>query len=865
MKDPICGMDVNPEQPKARFEHEGVAYGFCCQGCADKFQADPAAYLTAIDPICGMTVKRATAKASFRHEKKPYFFCCQGCATKFQADPANCLTAVDPVCGMSVSRSAPGALVRHEKKPYFFCCQGCAEKFQANPAQYLPATSAEAPAPPPPAPKAAPSAASAWICPMCPEVHESKPGACPSCGMALEPAEIGAAEPDNPELDDMRRRLRVSLLFTLPVFALSMAEMLPGDPVGHALGSLRVASLPARPLVLALLASPVVLWGGWPFFQRAWVSLRTLRLNMFTLIGVGTGVAYGYSLVAALAPGLFPAELRGHHGEVGVYFEASAVIVTLVLLGQVLELRARAATSSAVRALLSLAPALAHRLDASGNEADAPLDSIHVGDRLRVRPGEKVPTDGVLLEGESRVDESMLTGEAAPVAKSAGDRVTGATLNTTGSFVLRAERVGADTLLARIVRQVMEAQRTRAPIQRLADRVSASFVPAVVVAALVAFGIWISVGPAPRLAYALVAAISVLIIACPCALGLATPMSIMVGTGRGARSGILFKNAEALERLAAVDTVLVDKTGTLTEGRPRVTAVSALGGRSETELLALAASLEVGSEHPLGRALVEHARAEKLTLTPAEGFSATPGRGVSGRVGAHEVRIGNAAHLQDAGIEPGELGAGESAGRTLVLIAVDGALDGVVEVSDPVKSTTAEALASLRAEGIQVIMVTGDREAAARVVAKELGIADVHAGVSPSEKAELVAKLQSQGRVVLMAGDGINDAPALARADVGVAMGNGTDVALESAHVALVRGDLRAIARARALSRATLTNIRQNLGWAFVYNALGVPVAAGALYPVFGMLLSPMIAAAAMSLSSVSVIGNALRLRNVAL
>lgn len=801
------------------------------------------------DPVCGMTVDPAAGKPTASHGGHVYHFCCERCREKFAADPQRYLTATDPVCAMTVDRAAARHFTRHDGQGYYFCSAGCRRKFEAEPQKYL----GERPAPEPM------PAGTQYTCPMHPEIVRDAPGSCPICGMALEPMGVPTGEEGpNPELVDFTRRFWVSAVLSLPLLAFAMAPMF-GLPLRGWIGEQLVSWLELA------LATPVVLWAAIPFFERGWQSILNRSPNMWTLIAIGVGTAYAYSVVAALFPGVFPHQFLGHDGAVPVYFEAAAVIVTLVFLGQVLELKARERTGSAIRALLDLAPKTARRIDDSGAETDVPLDTVQVGDRLRVRPGDSVPVDGTVVEGRSAVDESMITGEPVPVEKSGGDTVTGGTINKNGTLVMRADRVGAETMLSQIVAMVAKAQRSRAPIQGLADRVSYFFVPTVVLVAIVAFVVWALFGPPPAMVFAIVSAVSVLIIACPCALGLATPMSIMVGTGRGARSGILFRNAEALERLSAVNTALVDKTGTLTEGRPRVTAVRALGERSEAELLALAASLEVGSEHPLGRALVAQARAEKLPLAPAEGFSATPGRGVSGRVGAHEVHVGNAAHLRHAGIEPSELGDRQSAGRTLVLVAVDGALDGVVEVSDPVKSTTAEALASLRAEGIEVIMVTGDREAAARVVAEELGIAEVHAEVSPAEKAELVESLQKRGRVVLMAGDGINDGPALARADVGVAMGNGTDVALESAHVALVRGDLRAIARARALSRATLANIRQNLAWAFVYNALGVPIAAGALYPVSGMLLSPMIAAAAMSLSSVSVIGNALRLRNVAL
>ena len=702
---------------------------------------------------------------------------------------------------------------------------------------------------------------------MHPEVRQTGPGSCPKCGMALEPVEVSLEEESNPELEDMTRRFRVSVVLTVPVLLLAMGHMLPGvSPHGF------LAS-PLRGWLEFLLSAPVVLWGGWPFFERAWQSLRLRSPNMFTLIGLGTAAAFGYSAVAVLAPGIFPESLRDAHGNVGLYFEAAAVIVTLVLLGQVLELRARGQTGAAVRALLGLAAKTARRVGADGSEEDVPLDAVAVGDALRVRPGEKVPVDGTILEGTSSVDESMITGEPIPAEKRAGDKVTGATLNGTGSFVMRAEKVGSETLLARIVAMVAAAQRSRAPVQRLADRVSGWFVPIVVVVALVAFAAWVLAGPEPRLAHALVAAVSVLIIACPCALGLATPMSVMVATGRGAGFGVLFRDAAALEELRKVDTLVVDKTGTLTEGRPSLVAVEAMqGARSdldESELLRLAAGLERGSEHPLAEAIVKGAEERGIAVPKAERFESFAGMGVSGIVAGRRVALGNVALLQHHAIDPGGLPERADAlradGSIVLLMAVDGKVAGLLVAADRVKETTPAALAALRADGVRVVMLTGDNEATARAVAARLGIEEVIAGVLPDQKAEHVARLQAEGRVVAMAGDGVNDAPALARANVGIAMGTGADVALESAHVALVKGDLRAIARARALSRAAMANIRQNLFFAFAYNALGVPVAAGILYPWTGVVLSPMIAAAAMSFSSVSVIGNALRLRRAKL
>jgi Cu+-exporting ATPase len=751
----------------------------------------------------------------------------------------------DPVCGMNVRADTPLRL-EHAGETYRFCNPKCLERFRRSPESFL------APQPPEPA-----APGRRWTCPMHPEVVRDAPGSCPICGMALEPMEISAEEEESAELADMRRRFRVSAVLTLPLFVLAMSEM--WRPL-HGRGWLW--------LQLAL-ATPVVLWGGWPFFERGWASLVSRRLNMFTLIALGTAAAYGYSVLAVLAPAWFPAAFRGHGGAIAVYFEAAAVIVTLVLLGQVLELRARSRTGAAIRALLGLAPRTARRIEAGGAERDVPLDAVVPGDLLRIRPGEKIPVDGVVTEGRSAVDESMLTGEPMPVEKDPGDRVVGATVNQTGGLVIRADKVGAETLLAQIVRMVAEAQRSRAPIQRLADRVSAWFVPAVIAVAVVAFVAWAAFGPEPRLAYALVNAVAVLIIACPCALGLATPMSIMVATGRGAQAGVLFKNAEAIEQLRAVDTLVVDKTGTLTEGRPRLSAVEVAPGTDANELLRLAASLERGSEHPLAAAIVAGAEARGLALAAPERFESHTGRGVSGAVGERRVALGNVRLLDELGIAPGPLAARAEAlradGQTAMFVAVDGRAAGLVAVADPIKATTPEAIRRLQEDGIRVVMLTGDSRTTAQAVAKRLGLDEVVAEVLPEEKAAHVRELQAGGRCVAMAGDGVNDAPALAQADVGIAMGTGTDVAMESADVTLVRGDLRGIVRARSLSRATLRNIRQNLFFAFAYNALGVPVAAGLLYPWLGVLLSPMVAAAAMSLSSVSVIGNALRLRRAAL
>ena len=706
---------------------------------------------------------------------------------------------------------------------------------------------------------AAPATRTEYVCPMHPEIVRSAPGACPKCGMALEPRVVSAAPEENRELKDMSRRFWIGVAFVVPLLLIAMGEYVIGRPV---------VAASAMPWVELLLATPVVLWCGWPLLERGWASVVRMSLNMFTLIALGTLTAYVYSLVATLLPGLFPPSFRGPAGEVPVYFEAAAVITALVLLGQVLELRARSRTSDAIKALLGLAPKTARRLK-NGGEEDVPLDQVQVGDSLRVRPGEKVPVDGAVLEGGSAVDESMVTGEPMPVEKTPGARVTGGTVNGTGGFVMRAERVGSDTLLAQIVRLVGEAQRSRAPIQRLADVVASVFVPVVVLVALLTFVVWALAGPQPRMTYALVNAVAVLIIACPCALGLATPMSIMVGTGRGATAGVLIKNAEALETLEKVDTLVADKTGTLTEGKPKVTKVVALPPLAERDLLRLAASVELGSEHPLAGAIVAAALEQDLAPAPVAGFQALPGRGVVGTVEGHAVALGNAQLLEHLKIDAGplvELAASLRAeGATAMLIAVNGRPAGLVAVADPIKASTPEAIRLLHEAGVRLVMLTGDSRATARVVATQLGIDDVIAEVLPDQKAEVVARLQAEGRVVAMAGDGVNDAPALARAQVGIAMGTGTDVAMQSAGVTLVKGDLRGIARARRLSRGTMRNIRQNLFWAFAYNTVGIPVAAGVLYPAFGLLLSPVLASAAMTFSSVSVIANALRLRRLPL
>lgn len=735
----------------------------------------------------------------------------------------------------------------HGGQAYHFCSAGCRTKFTADPGKYLDEGNA---------PAAAPEGA-IYTCPMHPQIRQVGPGSCPICGMALEPELATLDTAPNPELVDMTRRFWVGLVLALPVVVLEMGAHLIG---GHGWVDQTLSNW-----IQLVFATPVVLWAGWPFFVRGGQSLITRNLNMFTLIAMGTGVAYLYSLVATLLPGAFPSTLRGHDGAVAVYFEAAAVITVLVLLGQVLELRAREATSGAIRALLQLAPKAARRIDESGADHEVDIESLEVGDKLRVRPGEKVPVDGVLLEGRSSVDESLVTGESMPVSKEPGDKVIAGTLNQSGSFVMSAQKVGRETMLAQIVQMVAEAQRSRAPIQRLADRVAGWFVPAVIVVAVIAFAAWALFGPEPRLVFGMVAAVSVLIIACPCALGLATPMSIMVGVGRGAQAGVLIKNAEALERMERVDTLLVDKTGTLTEGKPKLVRVIAAPDFDESQILRLAASVERSSEHPLADAIVRAAGERNLTLAEVDAFDAPSGKGVTGRVEGKTVRLGNAAFLRALGVDTASLEAEAERlredGATVIDTAIDGKLAGILAIADPVKPTTPTALKALAAEGIKVIMLTGDNRTTANAIAKRLGIADLEAEVLPHRKADVVVRLQQQGRVVAMAGDGVNDAPALAAADVGIAMGTGTDVAMESAGITLLGGDLGGIVRARRLSQATMNNIRQNLFFAFIYNAAGVPLAAGILYPAFGILLSPIIAAAAMALSSVSVVGNALRLR----
>jgi Cu+-exporting ATPase len=792
--DPVCGMSILPSDAVGHVTQRAQTNYFCSQSCLDRFRASPETYLN------------AAPAASHGHE---------------QGDTREYTCPMDP----EVRRIGPGA------------CPKCGMALE--PVSATPLTKTE------------------WTCPMHPEIVRDEPGSCPICGMALEPRDVTLDE-QNPELDDMTRRFRWSLVLTTPILAFMVSEFLPGQPLQHA--------LPPAAMTWSqfLLATPVVLWGGWPFFVRGWASVVNRHLNMFTLIALGVGAAYVFSVVATLAPGLFPASFRTHGDQIGVYFEPAAVIVVLVLLGQVLELRARSRTSSAIKKLLGLTPTTARRIDASDAEQDVPLEHVQVGDRLRVRPGERVPVDGVVVDGTTTVDESMVTGEPIPVEKAATNKVTGGTVNGTGTFVMEAQRVGSDTLLAQIVRLVGEAQRSRAPIQRLADTVSGWFVPIVILVAVVTFGVWAVWGPEPRLAHALVNAVAVLIIACPCALGLATPMSIMVGTGRGAEIGVLLRNAEALEVMEKIDTVVVDKTGTLTEGKPALTTVVPAAPIDEATLLRLVASLEKVSEHPLAEAIVRGAEQRAVQTGPVTNFRSITGKGVVGTVDGRIVAIGNAAMLSEMGAtvtstEPAD--ALRRNGETVMFVAVDGVYAGLVGVADRIKATTVEAIKALHDEGLRIVMLTGDSRVTAEAVARSVGIDTVEAEVLPEHKAAVIKRLQAEGRRVAMAGDGINDAPALAQADVGIAMGTGTDVAMESAGVTLVQGDLRGLVRARRLSRATMRNIRQNLFFAFIYNALGVPVAAGVLYPAFGLLLSPIIASAAMTFSSVSVIGNALRLR----
>ncbi|NEJ72708.1 heavy metal translocating P-type ATPase [Rhizobium phaseoli] len=827
--------------------HHGHAYNGDHSCCGHGPEKTAGAMIR--DAVCGMTVDPEAGRPSLDHAGRPYHFCSESCRTKFAAAPQDYLTAKDPVCGMTVDRSTAKHFLKVEGEKFYFCSANCQTKFEANPSAYRDGNR--------PAAKPAPQG-TLYTCPMHPEVVSDRPGDCPKCGMALEPMGIPPDGGPNQELVDFTRRLWVSAILALPLLALGMGPML-GLPLRETIGE------PQATYVELLLATPVVLWAALPFFRRAWASVVNRSPNMWTLIGLGVGTAYVYSLVATLAPGIFPMSFRGHGAAVPVYFEAAAVIVALVFVGQVLELKARERTGSAIRALLDLAPKTARRIDADGGESDVPVDEIEAGDRLRVRPGERVPVDGSVLEGQSTVDESMISGEPMPVEKSTGDGLTGGTINKNGSLVMSAEQVGADMVLSRIVDMVAKAQRSRAPIQGAVDRVSAFFVPAVVAAAILAFIVWAAVGPEPSLANGLLAAVAVLIIACPCALGLATPMSIMIATGRGAGEGVLIKDAEALERFSKVDTLIVDKTGTLTEGKPKLTDIVALGGTDENRLLSLAASLERGSEHPLAEAIVSGAEERGVAFVEVTGFEAKTGKGVQGLADGAMIALGNAAMLADLGIDPsalaGKTEALRSEGKTVMFVVVDGALAGLVAVADRIKPTTSAAIKALHDSGLKIIMATGDNELTARAVARSLGIDEVRADMLPEGKKALIDELRAKGAVIAMAGDGVNDAPALAAADVGIAMGTGADVAMESAGITLVKGDLNGIVRARRLAEATMRNIRQNLGFAFGYNALGVPVAAGVLYPIFGLLLSPMIAAAAMSLSSVSVISNALRLR----
>lgn len=826
--------------------------------------------MTSIDPVCGMSVNPATAAGSFEYRGDTYYFCSVHCLEKFRKAPEEVLNK--PPVGMgtpiSIQRAgvkataskpvssnygdqvatAPGSNKTRYTCPMhpevmqgtFGACPKCGMALE--PATPIPVTEK-----------------TEYTCPMHPEIVRDAPGSCPICGMALEPRVISLEEIENPELTDMRRRFWVCAVLTLPVFVIGMSDLIPGEPLQ------RLISAPRLAWIQLLLATPVVLWGGWPFFVRAWQSIVTRSLNMFTLIGLGVAIAYVFSLVATLVPEVFPHSFRAHGNSVPVYFEAAAVITTLVLLGQVLELRARSQTGAAIRALLDLAPKTARRIRADGVEEDVPLAEVQVGDTLRVRPGEKLPVDGVVIEGSSAVDESMISGEPIPIAKRVGDVVIGATVNGTGMLVIEAQRVGSETLLAQIVQMVAEAQRSRAPIQKLADVVASYFVPAVVIVAVLTFLVWALWGPEPKLVYALINAIAVLIIACPCALGLATPMSIMVATGKGAQIGVLFKNAEAIQLLRTVDLLLVDKTGTLTEGKPKLVTIKSIG-LTEAELLRLAASLERGSEHPLATAIVAAAAERGIEVGNSSGFDSITGKGIKGEVEGHALLLGNARLLEDASVDSATLKAEAESlrqeGQTVVLIAVDGAAAGLLGIADPIKQSAPDAVQQLHREGVKVVMVTGDNATTANAVARKLGIDEVLADVLPEQKIEAVKRFQNSGKIVAMAGDGINDAPALAQAEVGIAMGTGTDVALQSADVTLVKGDLRGIVRARVLSRLTMSNIKQNLFFAFLYNSIGVPIAAGVLFPFFGILLSPMLAAAAMSLSSVSVIGNALRLRS---
>ena len=861
--DPVCGMLADPSTARATTVHDGFTVGFCCEGCKGKFLAAPERYARSTDPVCGMDVDRIRPGATTRHDGQRYWFCATRCRERFEAEPGRFVEGAAPAsaavhadAASASNRGAARAGAEAAGASTVYTCP-CHPEVRSDAPSECPecgmALEAQLLAP----------ARTEYVCPMHPDVVRDAPDSCPECGMALEPR---AALPDDrpsPELVDMRRRLVVACALTVPLLAVAMSEMAPRLDARIWLGPVWFG------WIQAVLATPVVLWCGWPFFVRGWTSLVTRKLNMFTLVAVGTGVAWLASTVALLFPDQLPEAFR-IDGASPLYFEAAAVIVTLVIVGQVLELGARARTGDAIRRLLTLGPAVARRIDQDGTEHEVALDRIMAGDRLRVRPGERVPTDGTVLDGTTRIDESMVTGEPVPVERGAGDPVTGGTVNQNGGFTMRADRVGSETLVARIAALVASAGRSRAPIQAVADVFAGWFVPAVGLVAATTFVVWAGFGPAPSLANALVAAVSVLIIACPCALGLATPVAVMVGIGRGARDGVLIRDATSLERLGKADTLVVDKTGTLTEGRPELGAAITLGGIAEERWLALAASVERSSEHPLAAAIERGAATRGLGVEPAAEFESMTGRGVRGRVGGADVLIGNEALLQESGIALDSAAAGRAdalraRGETVMWVAVDGEPAGLVSVADPIKPHAADSLRALRAAGLRIVMLTGDNETTARAVAGELGIDEVHAGVTPERKHGIIADLQAHGHMVAMAGDGINDAPALARADVGIAMGTGADIAIESAGITLVRGDLRGITKARALSRATLRNIRQNLFFAFVYNGVGIPVAAGVLYPFLGVLLSPMLASAAMSASSVSVIANALRLRNASL
>jgi Cu+-exporting ATPase len=863
VRDPVCKMTIEDKDAVATSTYKGITYFFCSKHCREDFDKNPEDYVAGEslpiqekdekaartkDPVCGMVVDPETSKIKYDYKGVTYFFCSEHCLDRFRKEPEKFIRHQEedlkiprPILNLGVGTCYTCPMHPEVKQDNFGSCPQCGMALE--PIKPLISSKTE------------------WTCPMHPEIVRDAPGNCPKCGMALEPRTVMLAGEENPELIDMRRRFRLSIVLTVPLLYIAMGGIISGIAPENFVSPkiLRWMEL--------IFATPVVLWGGWPFFVRGWQSIINRSPNMFTLIGLGVSVSYCYSVIAILFPNIFPESFRSEGGKVGVYFEAAAVIVALVLLGQVLELKARGRTGAAIRALLGLSPKTARRIKDDGSEEDVSLDQVIPGDKLRVRPGEKIPVDGVIIDGSSSVDESMVTGEPIPVQKQAGEHVIGATVNGTGTLVMKAERVGTETLLSQIVQMVAEAQRSRAPIQKLVDIVAVYFVQVVVSVAVITFIIWAWLGPEPRFAYALINAVAVLIIACPCALGLATPMSIVVATGKGATLGVLFKNAEAIEVMKKVNTLVVDKTGTLTIGKPKLIEVIPVQGSDEQSVIYYAASIERGSEHPLAAAIVAGAEERKITLANAESFESLTGKGVVGQIEGHKVALGNLKLLEDMGINPGKLSDKaekmRADGQTVMFILIDEKIIGLLGVADPVKETTPEAIRQLHEEGINIVMLTGDSRTTAEAVAKKINIDDIVAGVLPDQKAEEVKRLQEEGRIVAMAGDGINDAPALAQAHVGIAMGTGTDVAMESAGVTLVKGDLRGIVRARLLSRATMRNIKQNLFWAFVYNSIGVPIAAGILYPFFGILLSPMIAAAAMSFSSVSVIGNALRLRRV--